>query len=168
MKKLLSILALTSVMFLFGCGGSHHKKEHKTKVHCYTTSYVDNSGNDMLLYWYLWYGSGNNCYYYSSPTPVTSFSNTNWSQSAGKPTELDKPEVKEEAEQELDQNELSPELQTEIEQSPEAEVSETASEDGGSETSTSSETSSESSSEGGTSDGGGGSDGGGDGGGGGD
>ena len=79
MKKLLLPLVLL-LLISFGC-----QPTHKTKLHCYVTEELDND----MIYWYIIYGGDGQVYSYNSPTPVTNFSNVNWSQSKELPNELE-------------------------------------------------------------------------------
>jgi len=160
MKHLLVLLSL----FLFvGCVG--HK--HKQKVHVYTvpnekgelTELID----DDFIYWYVINSdNGNSSYTYSSPTPVTNFSNAAWTSAASKPVPAN---AEEQPEQEISETELPAEVESDMEANSTENGNETADAEGGSE---SSEGSGDSGGDSGGGDGGGGDGGGGDGGGGGD
>jgi hypothetical protein len=121
MKNLFLIFCIIGI---FGCLPVHHK----SKVHCYQKHSINDIGLDEVMYWYIWYGSNNQCYSYSTPRPISTFVNVNWTQSTAKPTEIEN--EKEVVEQELNDTELPQELQSEVEQSPEAEVDVDASSSG--------------------------------------
>lgn len=116
MKKIITVACL---LILFGC---HQRKHHyKEKVNCYKTHSVDNNGNDVWLYYYLFWANNNTqCYYYSSPTQVSSFSNTNWQSSNTSPVSgMSENQVEQMPSQEVSTQEMSTEIQSEMESNPE-------------------------------------------------
>lgn len=117
MKKLFLITLILSVA-LISC---NHKRHYKQKVQCYKTHSVDNTGNDMLLYYYLFWGQNNqSCYFYSSPTPIVSYSTISWQTSTVSPiASMGKEQVEELPEQEVSSQGMNQEMQQEMESNPE-------------------------------------------------
>lgn len=110
--KIKNLLFILLVSLITSCANPHKK----TKLHCYQTQ----TNNVDVLFWYVWVGSDNTYYSYSSPSSVTNFTDIAWVRTNGIPSELSN--EKELPEQELNENELSEELQAELEASPEAEI----------------------------------------------
>ena len=97
--------------------GTHHK--HKVKVHRYVT-HTKILDDDLVTYWYLMYGNSNNCFYYSSPSPVPAriFGVINWSVTLGKPSQLSQEGTQQLEDEQIDVNALSQEMQADVEANP--------------------------------------------------
>jgi hypothetical protein len=147
MKKLIALiigLAALSVI-LTGCDcennqNYHHRVHHSTQQN--VTVYKEHNPNyvvgvsspsDEWIFWYLMY-SGNNYYYYSTPTyiPTTSYSSISWSESKTSPINTTDATKFESVEQNtIDNSGLSQEVTSSI-QSDEVSISSSSSSDLGS------------------------------------
>lgn len=145
MKKLFTLLTI-GILFLTSCDNPHERKHHTVfNVH----SYRQHQSDDTWLYWYiLMNNSGSNYYYYSSPAPVSSYSNVNWSQSATNPiANVPAESVENLQDVQVAENEMSTEMQTTFDETPENFGGMTSEEMGDYEGTQTTETNSESSSE---------------------
>lgn len=115
MKKILFILGI--ILLITSC----QMKCRKGKIYEYKTQSPNN--DDDFIFWYLITMSDGNSYYCQSSTPVSNFSNVNWS--VGKPSELEN--IEPETEIDAETAELPAEMQAEVETSMEAEAASEAS-----------------------------------------
>lgn len=117
MKKLFAIFYIAS---LFACSqqNNHRPTERHVanqKVKCYRQHSKDKDGGSTLIYWYMIWTLNNQCYYYSSASPVTDYSSISWQKSDVSPiSEAGLIECEELPEQEVSQMEMSPEMQAEM------------------------------------------------------
>jgi hypothetical protein len=118
MKKLLSVLVLG--LALAACSPAPQKPEYHGQVKSYKTQHRRDDGSIEWIYWYLLYtnmGSSSSTYYYSSPTPISNYSDINFTKAATLP-----PEAKEAVEhgelieaQEIAQEQLPAEVEQAVE-----------------------------------------------------
>jgi hypothetical protein len=103
MRYLLAVLLLVT----FGSceiKTAHHKKY---KIHRYRQH---QSGSSDVYWYFIW--SGNNTYYYNSPTPVTSFTSVMFTPTQTLPVKLE--ELEEEGTQVVDETELQEDIEADM------------------------------------------------------
>ena len=151
---------MTLALASCGNGRSHRHQVTSHNVHEYVQHVHNSDGTEAMLYWYLIASNNGHYYSYSSPIPVTSFSNVSWTSGTTNPiSSIDQSTITAEPDAVVTNAEFSADMQSSFTESNGFESS--TSESSSSESSSSSSESSSSSSDGGSSDGGGGGDGGG-------
>ena len=118
MKQL--CLFLIVIITMLSCIQQTQKgKEHKYKVHTYTSKQKNSTEttDDDLLYWYIiWSNNNSSSYYYSSSTPVTSFKTVQFNYASNvRALPVEKDQLEEQNEQEINQEEFSEEMNEALE-----------------------------------------------------
>jgi len=137
MKKtmlLLAIVAITSV-FTSSCETNQRKHEKHVSVHSYKVANDLADALDDVFTYIIDDASSKTCYYTTSKTPITNFSNVQWSKSE-KTLEQMKEEMENEEnmeDMEMSLEELPAEMQTEVaDEATESEADSSSDSDGGS------------------------------------
>lgn len=114
MKKLITI---GLVLLLTACNNHpHHQKIQSYRTHSGSSGGVN---SDAWIYYYiLWNAANTQCYYYSSPYPVSNYSNVSWQSSTTSPIQ-NMDEAESMGTQVVENEDLSTEMQQEIDTNPE-------------------------------------------------
>lgn len=104
MKKILSIIAIFAMFSMISCS----KKGKTYQVKTYITTEKTDSGDETFIYWYLITSDEGRTYYTESRTPLSAFTDIDWSSCIGEPKQI--ANAKETEPEEITENEMSEEM----------------------------------------------------------
>ena len=130
MKKGIKLFMIVALLFI----GCVERKKH-VAVHSYKTQDISYDNDLLSDAFYYVIESGNDCYYATSPSTITNFSNVSWTNSTALKSELMQNKIQELEERLVETEELPNDIQADVNTNPgdfETESESDSSNDGGS------------------------------------